>query len=140
VNTIDEMKRKGLVYVRSKDIPRARSLLESSQIVASAALSIHVNNKTATMVFKELYDSVRQLGDALWWALGYESESHEASLKILSHPGVGLKEHKLERFRRIRNESNYRGYLISPQQAEEIVSFWKNKNKEIISFIEKKIK
>jgi len=139
---IEDMTRRRQVYLRSKDIPRVKSLISSAKSVSSAVLNIPINEENSTLIFRELYESIKQLGDALWWALGYESEGHEASLKILA--SIDVKEklslHKLDRFRRIRHDSNYRGYKISLEQAKEIVNFWKRCNQEIISFIEKRAK
>lgn len=137
---IEEMKRRGYIVQRSKDIPRIRSLLTSSTSVASAALTIPLTEENATLIFRELYESIRQLGDALWWALGYEPDSHEASMKILTE--IDIKEklslYKLDRFRKIRHDSHYRGYLITPEQTREIITFWKKCSQEIIALIEKK--
>lgn len=139
---IEDMKRRGHVRARSKDIPRIRSLLSSAKEIASAAIEIQLTEKTSTIVFRELYESVRQLGDALWWSLGYEAEGHEACMKILAEADIKEKFslHKLDRFRKIRNESHYQGYLIPPQDAKEISNFWKRCSSEIISFIDRKTK
>ena len=137
---ISDMERRGHVHARSKDIPRIRSLLASAKSVSSVALSIHLDEKTSTLIFRELYESVKQMGDALWWCLGYEAETHEAAMKILAE--VDIKEklglHKLDRFRKMRNDSNYRGYMITASQAKEMVNFWRRCSGELISFIEKK--
>ena len=140
---INEMKKRGYILPRSKDIPRIKSLIESSRSVASATLTIPLNKNTSTLVFRELYESIRQLGDALWWATGFEVQgSHEASMKILATAEIKekLSLNKLDRFRKIRNDSNYRGYIISTEQAKEIVNFWKRCSSDIISFIENKMK
>lgn len=51
-----------------------------------------------------------------------------------------VKLHRLNRFRRTRNNANYRGYTITPEEAKEIVDFWGSCAKELISMIEISIK
>jgi len=130
--------REGKLRKRHIDIPRVKSLIESARNNVKAVCKIPLNEETATVIFREYYESIRQLGDARWWSLGYEPRaSHEVSMEILMEMKINnvaeLK--KLDRFRKIRNNANYRGYKINIEQAEEIMKFWENYAEKIIKEI-----
>ncbi len=128
---------------RRIDIPRVKSLLESARNNAGVVRKIPITNENATLVFRELYESIRQLGDARWWSLGYEpTASHEVSMEILEKIEIreSVKLHKLNRFRKTRNNANYRGYRITLEEAKEIVDFWKSCAGELIKEIESSIR
>ena len=130
------------IRIRSVDKEKIKSLLESSKITAEVVLSIPLNEKTATVIFREAYESIRQLGDAQWWLLGCEPLDHGISLDVLK--GIEVKESTklnfLDRFRRIRNDANYRGFKISMNQAQEIINFWNEVGMEILEILRKKVK
>jgi len=130
---------KGILKKRSKDIPIINSLLNSARIKAEGVKLIPVEEKTATIIFGALYESLKQLGDAKWWIKGYESKSHVPSMQILADSEVenNVKLGNLDRFRRIRNDANYRGYQITIEQAKEIIAFWDEFNKKLIEIITK---
>jgi len=123
---IREWVQKGMLRRRSRDIPRIRSLLSSAEVKAEGVKLIPIEEKTATVIFGAIYESLRQLGDAKWWSLGYEPSSHDPSMQILADSDVEnkIKLHSLDRFRRIRNDANYRGYQVTIDQAKEILEFW----------------
>ena len=85
---IDLLVRNERIRLRSVDKERIVALLDASATNAEVALSISLNEKTATVIFRELYESIRQLGDARWWLLGYEPLDHEISLEILKEMDV----------------------------------------------------
>ena len=130
---------KGMLKKRSKDVARIRSLLSSAELKAEGVELIPLEEKTATVIFGAVYESLRQLGDAKWWSRGYEPSSHDPSMQILADSDVEnkFKLQNLDRFRRIRNDSNYRGYKVTVNQAEEIFLFWKEFGKELIDLIKK---
>lgn len=126
---------------REVDKTKIKSLIESAQINSSVTLSISLNEKSATVVFREIYESVRQLGDAAWWLRGYEPLDHSASLDSLKE--IEIKEkvrlNFLDRFKQIRNDANYRGYKVTLSQAKEIIDFWNSCAREIIKSILSKL-
>ena len=125
---------------RIVDFNVVQTLLESAEEKAKAAKMLPVSSDTATLIFLGLYESIRQLGDAKLRLLGYEALSHDVSMKILEESEVKEKSklQKLDRFRRIRNDANYRGQKISVAEAVEILGFWEACSKEIIGTTKKK--
>ncbi len=128
---------KGSLKKRSPDINRALSLINVAEITANATLKIPLNEENAIMIFRELYEALRQLGDAKLWKLGYEARQHEPSIKILMDAEIKDKIilNRLDRFRIIRNDANYRGNQITLDQAKEILEFWKKYSKELLKWI-----
>ena len=112
---------------KSPDLARAKSLVQAAESTSREILKLPLDTATATIIFREIYECIRQLGDARWWMLGYSPEGHEASMEILKEEKIAKSAllPKLDRFRQIRNSANYSGYLVSPAVAQEILDFWK---------------
>ena len=112
--------------IRHTDTERIKSIIKSAEINAAVVKNIPLTDDSATVVFREMYESIRQLGDAQWWFLGFEALNHEVSLKILQEMNTRdrVKLNYLTRFKKIRNDINYRGFRASVLQANEITDFW----------------
>ena len=125
------------IRIRQPDKERIKSVIESAKINAKIAKTIDLNDDSATLIFREIYESIRQLGDAKWWLLGYEPRNHEICMEILKE--LNIKEklllNHLSRFKRIRNDANYRGFKVNTMQAKEIVNFWDKCSNEIVKEI-----
>ena len=100
-------------------------------------MSIDLNQKNSTVIFREIYESIRQLGDAKWWIEGYEPLDHDVSLEILKNLNIksSIELNFLDRFRKIRNDANYRGFKVTETQTREIISFWNKSGMEILELI-----
>ena len=132
----------GKLRKRSPDIPRARSLVESCESNMRAISMVGLNSNTSTIIFRETYESLRQLGDARWWWMGYEPKDHEASMKIIQEEKISRysKLQKLDRFREIRNEANYSGYKVPLEVTKEILAFWDDCGNELLVRMKKDLK
>ena len=81
---IDFLIREGRLKVRGPDIPRVRSMLESAKKNLKVVRKIPITYDSATLIFREIYESIRQVGDARLWSLGYEPIlSHDVSMEVL---------------------------------------------------------
>ena len=125
--------KRGALRMRQKDFERIKSFIQSAEIDANAAKNVLLSAETANLVFRGIYEPVRQLGDSRWWLEGYEPVDHQTSLESLKD--IDIKEKTklnfLDRFRKIRNDANYRGMRVSVTQAQEIIDFWNECGKEI---------
>ncbi|MBI2134646.1 hypothetical protein HYU09_01525 [Candidatus Woesearchaeota archaeon] len=121
------------IRIRQPDKERAKSMVESAKINARIAKAVPLYDDSATLIFREIYESVRQLGDAKWWLLGYEPRNHEVCMEILKDSNIKerLMLNHLSRFKRIRNDANYRGFKVKATQAKEIIDFWDKCSNEI---------
>lgn len=116
-------------------------MIESSIVNMVIVQTIPLTEQSAILIFRESYESIRQLGDAQWWLLGYEPRNHEVSMEILKKMDIQEKVrlNHLGRFKTIRNDANYRGLKVTVAQAKEILEFWKACSQEIISLLQKEI-
>ena len=137
---ISNLIKEGRIRSRTIDAEKIKSLISSSRSNTEVVLGIKLNEKNATVIFREIYESIRQLGDAVWWSTGYEPLDHDISLEILKDIKIknSVELNFLDRFRRIRNDANYRGFKVTESQAEEIISFWKRNHSDIIESIKSK--
>lgn len=131
----------GIIRNRQRDAEKIRSMINSAEINAKVTKSIKLNDDAATLIFREIYESIRQLGDARWWLLGYEPSNHEISMEALKDFDIKekLKLNSLDRFKKIRHDVNYRGFRATIQQAEEILDFWNKCGEEIVKELRKEI-
>ncbi len=129
----------GLLRKRTIDTQRLNSLLSSAKDNSDYASSLEINEKSSTAIFKELYDCFRQLGDAKLLLLGYESQgkgSHEVSIEAIQEEKVDfLAFNNLDRFRRLRNDANYKGYKATVADAQDISNVWKNCGNKLINLL-----
>ena len=142
IDNIKRLIKEGRIRQRSIDKEKIKSLIVSSKSNAEVALSIDLNQKNSTVIFREIYESIRQLGDAKWWIEGYEPLDHDVSLEILKNLNIksSIELNFLDRFRKIRNDANYRGFKVTESQAREIISFWNKSGLEIFRYIKQEVK
>jgi hypothetical protein len=127
---------------RQKDLEKIKSIINSSEVNSIVTKKIKLNENTATLIFREIYESIRQLGDAKLWILGYEPLNHEVSMEILKEFDIKnkVKLNSLDRIKKIRHDINYRGFRASIEQAKEILEFWDKCGTEILNLLKKEIK
>ena len=137
IDNIKRLIKEGRIRQRSIDKEKIKSLIVSSKSNAEVALSIDLNQKNSTVIFREIYESIRQLGDAKWWIEGYEPLDHDVSLEILKNLNIksSIELNFLDRFRKIRNDANYRGFKVTETQTREVISFWNKSGMEILELI-----
>ncbi len=138
---IEQWEREDQLRRRSPDKEKVRSMIESSTITMNVVRAIPLTDASATLIFREAYESIRQLGDARWWLRGYEPRNHEVSMEILQEMDITEKVrlNHLGRFKKIRNDANYRGFKVSMAQAQEILEFWDVCSADIIAQLQKEL-
>ena len=134
---IDIWLRAKLLRKRQADKSRITSMIKTAEMNVRVIRKLPLEEENATVIFREIYESIRQLGDAKWWLLGYEPANHEISLEILKEMDIKekIKLNNLDRFKRTRHDANYKGFIVPLSQAKEIIDFWDNCNKYIIKNI-----
>ena len=139
---IDIWLKTGALRNKQKDLEKIKSMIDSAEINAKVTRTIKLNDDTATLIFREIYESIRQLGDAKWGILGFEPGNHEVSMEILKEFDIKnkVKLNSLDRFKKTRHDVNYRGLRTSINQAEEILDFWDKCGEEIIKFLRRDLK
>lgn len=133
---------KGALRNRQQDLEKIKSMINSAEVNVKATQDIKINDNTATLVFREIYESIRQIGDAKLWLIGYEPQNHEVSMEILKEFDIKdkVKLNSLDRLKKIRHDINYRGFRASVGQAEEILEFWNKSGLEILRILKKEMR
>ncbi len=123
----DPSKAKGLIRMAASDMERVKDE--------------EINEKGASYVFKNAYDVIRSSITALIALEGYRPYSHVAVIAyardrlFLSDSKIS----KLNKFRRLRNNIQYRAEEAGVREAEEIVEFMKEFVPEIEENLEQRI-
>ena len=127
----------GILRKKETEQSKIKSAVDSAKINARVAKGVSLNDDSATLVFREIYESIRQLGEAKWWSLGYEPQNHDITLESLKEMEIKdkIKLNFLERFKKIRHDANYQGFRVSVSQAKEIIELWDLCSKDIIDNI-----
>ena len=138
---IEQWIRGDLLRKRFLDKEKVKSIIESSTTNMTIVKTVSLTEQSAILIFRESYESIRQLGDARWWLLGYEPRNHEVSMEVLKEMDIKEKVrlNHLSRFKTIRNDTNYRGFKVTVAQAKEILEFWDACSQEIISLLLKEL-
>lgn len=137
--------KEGKLIPKQTNKEKVKSLIASAESNAETIMGWGINETKATIIFREIYESLRQIGEALWILEGYEPNPnrayHETCLAIIKDSEIShsVKLNHIDRYRKIRNDSNYQGYVISKDQAEELVDLWKTVGKEITLRIRSKL-
>lgn len=127
---------------RSINKEKVKSMIESSITNMGTVKTILLTEQSAILIFRETYESIRQLGDAQWGLLGYEPRNHEVSIEMLKELDIQdkVRLNHLGRFKAIRNDANYRGFKVTVSQAREILEFWDACSKDILSLLQRELK
>ncbi|MBR9704007.1 hypothetical protein GOV12_01240 [Candidatus Pacearchaeota archaeon] len=138
---IDVLVRARILRRKQVDISKTRSLVKSAGNNVNVVKKIPLDDNSATLIFREIYESIRQLGEANWIIRGFEPLNHEISLDGFKDMSLkeSIKLNYLPRFKKIRNDVNYNGFIVSIGQASEIVDFWNKCGNEIIDNIQNKL-
>ena len=120
---------KGEVRKTTRDINLAESLVKRSKENSDYILKLRLTENGASIIFRNLYDCLRELIDTILILEGYKSYSHQASIIFLKKFTEFSEEdiYKLDNFRTKRNNSLYYGRPITIDEAKEIMEFYNSK-------------
>lgn len=125
--------------LRQKPVDKARvkSAIAFAETNAGVAKTFLLTEESATIVFSAMYESVRQLGMAKWWLLGYDPSNHGIALDILKEMDIRdkIKLNYLDRFKKIRHDAHYRVVRVTLSQAKELIDFWDTSGKQILEIL-----
>lgn len=112
------------------------SLKQSSQNVIKTNETIILNETTASTKVSLMYDSVRELLEALALSNGFKIYNHECFTSFLVTKCVKLQSaNKFDRFRKIRNGLRYYGQRINTKEAHSLISEMKGLYTELIKML-----
>ena len=127
----------GELRLKPVDKGRVKSAISFAETNARVAKTFPLTEESATIVFSAMYESVRQLGMAKWWLLGYDPSNHGLALDILKEMDIKdkVKLNYLDRFKKIRHDAHYRVVSTTLSQAKELIDFWDTSGKQILEIL-----
>lgn len=136
-NMIDILVKARALRYKQADKELIKSLLSTSERIYNFVKTLEIDEKGSDVIFRELYESIRQLGEVRWRLLGYEPLNHEICLDGLMDLDIKEKTllNHLSRFKKIRNDLNYKGVRVEISQARDILEFWDKCGGEIIGIL-----
>jgi len=112
----------GSVKKITPNISLVKSLVSDAVKRLNFYKKLKLNNKNSKYVLENIYESLRELADAILIKDGYKSYSHEASIVyLLKYNLSSIDINKFDNFRKIRNNSKYYGKPVDLEDANEIV-------------------
>ena len=119
--------RKNMAKKESPDPVEARSLLEKALLRLEYIEKNRINEKSATFIFEDIYDCLREASQSVMSKKGYKPYSHEAIIAFLKE-FIGFSEFEisvLNRYRILRNNCVYRAEKVSKQTCIDALEFTK---------------
>lgn len=106
----------------SPDRSLIKSLLEMSENKINVISSLTLNDTTASVVFVEYYEALREVVEAIASKNGFKVYSHECLTSMLQELAKEIMiAQKFDRFRKLRNGVNYYGKQVSLEEAKKAV-------------------
>ncbi|QGA80053.1 HEPN domain-containing protein [Candidatus Nanohalobium constans] len=115
---------------------QARSLIQKAEKRLRYVKGRNITEENADLILEDSYEAVREALDAFLVLDGYKPHSHEASI-IYGFENLEIPygtTNKLNKFRKLRNDSKYRGEDIKRKEAEKILKI----AKELIPLLKEK--
>ena len=116
---------KNLVKKKSVDVNEADALMRKAEERLEFSIKIRkINEQTASFIFEDIYECLREASQSLMSLKGYKPYSHEALisfLKILNflESDIGI----FNGYRILRNKTIYGGERISVEKCKEALNF-----------------
>ena len=105
----------------SQDIGLARSRVQDANQRAELILQLALTEKSATLIYEQVYESLRAFADSFLALSGYKSYSHVATIAFLQkYPEItALELNQLDNAREKRNLSKYYAKQISITETKD---------------------
>ncbi len=119
-----------------KSIPNlgmARSLLQKAEVRLRRVMNEKITKSESSIIFEDIYESLREASQSLMEIKGYKPYSHEALIaflkgyKMLNDGEVNV----IDSYRMLRNSSVYKAEEISSEKCAEALEFAKQALPEI---------
>ena len=105
----------GKVIKGMSDLQKSKSLIKMSEITFKYATSIPIDDSNSSIILTNLYESLREILEAMCLREGYKVYSHEAFTFYLRKLNENEIAEKFDRFRKLRNGVNYYGKPVSKE-------------------------
>ncbi len=112
------------VHKKTIELAEARSLIRQAKERLTDLGDLPLTERNAAFRFEDGYEILREALQAFLALEGYKPYSHEAVFAFaLERRFLSEAEfHKVDRYREIRNDINYRGKIVTVEETEELIS------------------
>lgn len=127
MKTFVEFIKEGKVVKQSSDSAEARSLFLQAQQRLKDLLSLPLHDENASFRFESAYEVLREALQSFLALAGFKPYSHEAIFAFVREEKL-ISEgefQRIDRYREMRNDLNYRGKPLVVEEAQEVMSFVK---------------
>jgi uncharacterized protein (UPF0332 family) len=107
------------------DCEEAKSLMNKATLRLEYIKKQEINEDTASFIFEDIYETLREAGQSLMSLKGYKPYSHEALISFLKE-FYQFPEHEIssfDRYRILRNKTVYSAANVSPEVCKEALKF-----------------
>ncbi len=112
-------------FIKNKKVILAQPDLQKSKSLKSMAFShfdviikMGLSEENSSIIFSQVYESLRQILEAIALKEGYKVFSHEAYTYYLKEKGEITIANKFDRYRKLRNGINYYGKPVEMQVTQ----------------------
>ena len=121
-----------------KDLELIRSLIKTSENKLESSEKLEISEVTGSSKISLMYDSLRELLEALSVKYRYKIYNHECYIPFLKEILNEIeKGEEFDELRKIRNNINYYGKEISIEEAKNVLRRIKNLRNSIFELIQK---
>ena len=117
--------KENLVKKKSVDVNEADALMRKAEERFEFSIKTReINGNTASFIFEDIYECLREASQSLMSLKGYKPYSHEALVSFLK--SLNFLESDFEMFNRyriLRNKTVYGGERISVEKCKEVLDF-----------------
>ena len=109
------------------NISMATSLLQKAEIRLRRIAREKISDSESSIVFEDIYESLREASQSLMEIGGYKPYSHEALISFLKEQKLldDEKTNILDNYRVLRNNSVYKAEKVSLEKCKEALAFAK---------------
>ena len=133
-----ECLKKSIVKEVKEDRELIASLRKTSKNKLESESNLKLNEVTAGSKISLLYDSLRELLEALAITNGYKIYNHECYACFLKEiVNESIKGDEFDELRKIRNGINYYAKEISVDEAKDVLKRIKNLREEVLTLLDK---
>ncbi len=115
----------------------AKSLIKKSSLRLQRIMKEKISDEESSIVFEDIYESIRESIQAIIQLKGYKPYSHEALVSFLKEEQLFSPQiiNNINRYRILRNKSVYEAKKVSIETCKDALKF----AKELLPEIKKKI-
>lgn len=136
IKPFDYYLRQKMARKAAPNISMAKSLLQKAHIRLERISRLKMENPESSIIFEDIYESLRESSQSLMELRGYKPYSHEALVSFIKENKV-LTENLtniLDGYRILRNNSVYMAEHVSIEKCKEALAF----AKQVLSLLQKK--